>query len=159
MIKTNVGLAILMMVLIVACAGGCQEGNAGDTGTTAEVKRERLLTAENGQLKAQAEELRGQIEKLKEQIAKCEQEKVSLGEDAKQRIAKCEQEKNSMCVEVREELAQCEKERQTQEKELNDKANEMLQAAAENTATLTAEVEALKAELAKLKGQTSGGQK
>jgi chromosome segregation ATPase len=153
MTKTNVGLAILMMVLIGAWAGGCQEGNAGDTGTTAEVKRERLLSAENGQLKAQAEALSEQVEQLKQQIAKCEQEKIALGEEVKQQIAKCEKEKSTLCEQERQQLAQCEQEKQTQEKELNDKANEMLQGAAENTAKLVGEIEALKAEIAKLKGR------
>ena len=137
MTKRNMGLAVITMVLIGAFGGGCQDGNAGKSTENPMEKMNRVLSAENRQLKEQIQTMEGQIGQQKEQLGECAKEK--------EEIAKCE--------EIKKQLEKCEKEKDAITKEKKGNYEELLEAMTENAAKVTAENEALKTELAKLKGE------
>lgn len=140
MTKTRIGLVVVTAIVIGALAGGCQEEQASSPGVS-DVKENRLIGAENVQLKGQIETLKKQIETLQGQIEQQEKQRQST---------KFEQEKQ-------QQIAQLEQARQADLKACEDKSIEMLAAQAENVQGLTAEIAALKAELEKIKG--TGGAK
>ena len=69
MTKTNAGLVIVAAMFIGAWVGGCEEDAAPD------VKANRLISAENRQLKTEIGNLKIQIEQQKQQLNRCEEEK------------------------------------------------------------------------------------
>jgi len=136
MTKTRIGLVVVTAIVIGALAGGCQEEQASQAAPgVSDVKENRLIGAENVQLKGQIETLKKQIETLQGQIEQQEKQRQST---------KFEQEKQ-------QQIAQLEQARQADLKACEDKSMEMLGAQAENIQGLTAEVAALKAELEKIK--------
>jgi len=135
MTKARIGLVVVTAVFIGALAGGCQEEQASSPGVS-DVKENRLIGAENVQLKGQIETLKKQIETLQGQIEQQEKQRQST---------QFEQEKQKQ-------IAQLEQARQADLKACEDKSVEMLAASAENMQGLTAEIAALKAELEKIKG-------
>ena len=137
MTKTRVGCATVTMIIIGLWAWGCQEQQAPDTRTA------RLAVIENKELKSQMQaekkKLNDEIQKLKEQI----QAEIKKHNDEVQSISNV--------------LTQCEHDRTVGLKETEKLQKEQIESVlsgviAENQ-KLTAEIERLNAEIAKLKGQ------
>ena len=129
MTRTKVGLAIAAAVVIGALGGGCQEEQASQ-----DVKLHRLIAVENRQLKAEIENLKKQIEEQKQEIAKCEQEKQKITQHSRE-------------IEGR------------QTGEIIGQFKNVMSATIKKNAELRAEIEQLKAELAKLKGEETAEEK
>jgi hypothetical protein len=137
MTKTKFGCATVTMVIIGLWVCGCQEQQTPDTKTA------RLIALENKELKAQMQaetkKRDDEIQKLKEQI----QANTKKHNDEVQSISNV--------------LTQCEHDRTEGIKETEQKNKEQIESMlsgviAENQ-KLTAEIERLNAEIAKLKGQ------
>jgi outer membrane murein-binding lipoprotein Lpp len=103
MTRTRVGLAIVAAVCIGAWAGGCQEEQAPD------VKMNRLISAENRQLKLE-------IKTLEEQITRCEKEKQDAQKGHQEQIEKvtsilieASKEQSAEIEQLRAEVARLEK--------------------------------------------------
>jgi hypothetical protein len=166
MTKTKTGLVVVTAIVIGALVCGCQEEQASSPGVS-DVKGNRLIGAENVQLKGQIETLKKQIEALQGQIEQQKQQAAKSAQQTKEMADKCKQEKQEQIAQLQQEkqrqIAQFEQEKQQQIAQLQqawqaelkaseDKSMEMLGAQAENMQGLTGEIAALKAELEKIKG-------
>jgi hypothetical protein len=137
MTKTKVVCAAVTMIIIGISAWGCQEQQTPDERTA------RLIALENKELKAQMQtemkKREDEIEKLKEQI-------------------QAETKKYNDDVQVlSDQLAQCEHERtegiKESEKRQKEQSEMIFKDVIQENQKLTAEIERLNAELAKLKRQ------
>ncbi|MGD0077091.1 MAG: hypothetical protein ABSB91_00535 [Sedimentisphaerales bacterium] len=137
MTKTRVGCATVTMIMIGLWAWGCQEQQTPD------IRAARLAVIENKELKAQMQaetkKRDDEIQKLKEQIQA----------DIKKH--------NSEIQNISDLLAQCERDRtaglKEQEKLQKEQIESVLTGVMQENQKLTAEIERLNAEIAKLKGQ------
>jgi Flp pilus assembly protein TadB len=135
--KTMIGAATVIMVMIGVWVWGCQEQQTPDMRTA------RLMAIDNKELKAQMQaetkKRDDEIQKLKEQIQA----------DIKKH--------NSEIQNISDLLAQCERDRtvglKEQEKLQKEQIERVLSGVIAENQKLTAEIERLNAEIAKLKGQ------
>jgi cell division protein FtsB len=135
--KTMIGAATVIMVMIGVWVWGCQEQQTPDMRTA------RLIAIENKELKAQMQaetkKRDDEIQKLKEQIQA----------DIKKH--------NSEIQSMSDLLSQCEHDRtvglKEQEKLQKEQIEKVLTGVMQENQKLTAEIERLNAEIAKLKGQ------
>jgi hypothetical protein len=137
MTKTKVACAAVIMIIISLWAWGCQEQQAPD------IRTARLIALENKELKAQ---IRAEIKKRDDEIQKL---KEQIQADTKKH--------NDEVQSISNLLTQCEHDRTEGIKETEQKNKEHVESVLSGVIVenqkLTAEIQRLNAEIAKLKGQ------
>jgi predicted nuclease with TOPRIM domain len=149
-------MAVLAISMIILWAGGCQEEQASP-----DVKMARLTALENKELQAQ---LQAEKKKCDDDINKINNEKAQLQAEIKKRddeiknlnaqFAAGSKNLNDEFRDIQKQLDECQQVKSVEmQKESDKEVWGMVTDLAQKNEELTAEVERLKAELAKAKGE------
>jgi flagellar motility protein MotE (MotC chaperone) len=150
---------VLIISMAVVWAGGCQEEQV-----SSDVKQSRLIAAENRDLQQETKKRDDEIKNLNAQsqveMKKKDEEIKKLSEQLKKAQASSQAEitkRDDEVKNIKDQLFQCEKARDTKmedvQKEMGDRYVGLITDLTSKDSELTAEVDRLKAELVKIRGE------